>query len=148
MKILDTSLSNSSILDDSFSNVTGVRGISLSPETPAPTTPSVPPRFPVSPKSLYTAPSDTLAPLVPTTTITIPKPSVSTNTQPSIAPVINPSPMVYGGGGGGGAAEPTDTDSSKKTEVAEKTIFGLKPIIAYGIGITALAFVYFKFIKK
>jgi hypothetical protein len=137
MRDLDTSIANQNILDDAFSNVVGMvnlgSGTPLRP-TSGNTAIAVRPLEPKVSSSTLVAPSVINAPKEPTVTET---------------PQVNPAPMqpiIFGGGGGGAPEE--QIDSSKKEAAVEKTIFGLKPIVAYGIGAAALAFVYFKFIKK
>lgn len=140
MEMLDTSLSNKNILDESFSNMTSSLAIN-----PAITS------TPMRPTSGNTAIQVSQTDFKPKPTSLV-APSVTSGAEPTqtVAPTQTasaiPQPIFLGGGSGSDMSE-EQQDSSKRETASEKTIFGLKPIIAYGIGAAALAFVYFKFIK-
>lgn len=154
MKNLDTSIANQSILDESFSNARGseepTMTVSQSPTNPSPaTTVSLPSGFVLKPivntPLVYEGKKSTVGQVVAA------MPKTVTQSTASSSSTDNGNQFSlgggYGGGYGGGASESSDDDSSKK-EGLDKTIFGMKPIIAYVLGAGALAFVYFKFIKK
>jgi len=143
MKNLDNSITNQNILDDSFSNVVGA--VNLSSGTPMrPTSGNVAVAVrPLEPKV-------SAATLVAPSVINAPKETpVSEAPQAQSTPV---QPIIFGGGGGGGgypSQESTESEATSREASGEKLIFGVKSQYVYGLAaIGALAFVYFKFIKK
>ncbi len=145
MKNLDESL-NTGCLDESFSNI---RAGELSESTDSPTTtePTRPVSYPrsVTPKSLSVATTGVydLSTTAIVNAVPLVKPVV--NSDNSIVATQNQSQFPIMMGGGGSSSEETN---KVENSTEEKTIFGVKSTYVYGLGIiSALTFVYFKFIK-
>ncbi len=152
MKNLDSSISNKSILDESFNNIDGrvSNDTSVLPDAPVLTDfekkslahAALVKKFSATP-SLSAMPTSSTAPHINKT-------AASVNTVSPIASLVeSPSQArtdgVFMGGGGGGASD--DSESNKKSS-DENKILGMKPILAYGLGASILVLAYFKFIKK
>ncbi len=152
MKHLDESI-NIGSLDESFSNLRG-GGLSESTDTSTTTSQTSLTSYPRPVRSIPLSTATTgVYDLSATPIISLVKPSTSV---PLANPIIKTEvatqpqfPIMMGGGGGSGApSSESDTPDVAKKNEEEKKIFGIKSTYVYGLGaISALVFVYFKFIK-